>query len=210
MDCLTCRTSLSAELDGEADDTERHAAHEHLASCADCAAFHGHLVAFTRTTRVRSAEPVPDLSAAILARVPGAPATVRVRVWAQYGLVVVAMTQLVLSLPELVPSAGDGLPIHLEHHLGAWDVAMAIGLLVVAWQPERARGLLPMALALGGILLVTGAMDIARGDTVALTEAPHVLELAGIAFLWFLTRSPRRSAWPVSPTPTLSPSPTRQ
>lgn len=171
----------------------------HLAGCRDCRQHESRLLAFTRATRVRAAEPVPDLSAAILARVPGALRTpargsLRGRVAAQYALVVVALTQLVLALPELLPVAGVAAPIHLEHHLGAWDVAMAVGLLVAAWQPERARGLLPMALALGGTLLITGVADVASGNTLALSEAPHALELAGVTLLWLLahTATPRR------------------
>lgn len=169
----------------------------HLAGCRECRQHESRLLAFTRATRVRPAEPVPDLSAAILARAPGASrapgrGSLHGRVAAQYALVVVALTQLVLALPELLPAAGAANPIHLEHHLGAWDVAMAIGLLVAAWQPERARGLLPMALALGGTLLITAVADVAGGNTLALSEAPHALELAGVSLLWLLAHTTTR------------------
>jgi predicted anti-sigma-YlaC factor YlaD len=96
---------------------------------------------------------------------------------------VVALTQLILAVPELIMGATGGSSVHLEHHLGAWDVAMAVGLLVAAWQPERARGLLPMALALGGILFATAVVDLATGNTAALNEAAHLLEFVGVLFL---------------------------
>jgi predicted anti-sigma-YlaC factor YlaD len=194
-----CREQLSAHADGELDPELLDGVRDHVTGCAGCEAFERDLAVLTRATRVRMADRVPDLSPAVLARVPGAPAPIRVRVWAQYGLVVVALTQLILSLPELLPATHASAPIHLEHHLGAWDVAMAIGLLVAAWQPERARGLLPMALALGGILVFTAAIDVVGGDTAVLSEAPHVLELAGVVLLWCLARPAARRPWRVLP-----------
>jgi predicted anti-sigma-YlaC factor YlaD len=198
MECSSCRDLISADLDDEADDAEQELLFTHLGSCAACRGFHERATGLTRAVRVRPAEPVPDLSAAILARVPGRPtAPIRVREWARYGLVVVALTQLVLAVPELLMGASANQAVHLEHHLGAWDIAMAVGLLVAAWQPERARGLLPMAVALGGILLATGLLDLAAGNTAALSEVPHALELLGVLFLWFLTKRPARPAWRV-------------
>ena len=196
MECSSCRELISADLDGEADDTDQEHLFAHLGTCAACRDFHERAAAFTRSLRVRPAEAVPDLSPAILARVPGpASSPVRVREWARYGLVVVALTQLILAVPELVMGATGSSAVHLEHHLGAWDIAMAVGLLVAAWQPERARGLLPMALALGGILAATALLDLATGNTAALNEVPHGLELLGVTFLWFLTKRPARPSW---------------
>ena len=192
MDCSTCRDCLSARLDGEATEHELQQLTAHLDGCRTCRRHERRLLAFTRATRLRPAEPVPDLSAAILARVPVRDGTALRRpgrAVAQYALVVVALTQLVLALPELLPVASASAPVHLEHHLGAWDVAMAIGLLVAAWQPERARGLLPMALALGGTLLVMSIADVLGGNTLALNEAPHILELAGVSLLWLLSHA---------------------
>jgi len=191
MDCTACRDVISAHLDDEAEPAEVEAMDAHLASCAECRAHEVRLVQLTRAVRVHPAEDVPDLSAAILGQVDPGRSPVRVREWARYGLVVIALTQLLLAVPELIMGANgaDG-SVHLEHHLGAWDVALAIGLLVAAWQPERARGLLPMALALGGILVATSVLDIVEGSTLVVAEAPHALELAGVVFLWLLTKRP--------------------
>ena len=61
----------------------------HLGACRACRGFHERAAAFSRTVRIHPAESVPDLSAAILARVRGAAAApVRVSEWARYGLVV--------------------------------------------------------------------------------------------------------------------------
>jgi predicted anti-sigma-YlaC factor YlaD len=192
MECSACREVLSAHLDDEAAPAELERMRSHLASCAGCQAYEASLGSLSRAVRVRAAEPVPDLSAAIVAQVDPTRSPVRVREWARYGLVVIALTQLLLALPELLLGANgaDG-PVHLEHHLGAWDVALAVGLLVAAWQPERARGLLPMALALGGILVATSCIDVIKGSTLVLTEAPHALELTGVVLLWLLTKRPR-------------------
>ncbi len=190
MECSACREVLSASLDDEAAPDELERMTTHLASCADCRAHQARLGSLSRAVRVRAAEPVPDLSAAIVAQIDPARAPLRVREWARYGLVVIALTQLVLALPELLLGA-NGTEVHLEHHLGAWDVALAVGLLVAAWQPERARGLLPMALALGGILVATSLVDVVEGTTLVLAEAPHALELTGVVLLWLLTKRPR-------------------
>ena len=99
---------------------------------------------------------------------------------ARYVLLWVGLTQLVLAVPAL---AGDdrGASTHVARELGSWAVALAVGLLVVAWQPRRAAGLLPFALALSGAMALTASLDVIAGHAPASGELLHVLDVAGVA-----------------------------
>lgn len=66
MDCVQCREEVSALLDGEAG-APREVVADHLARCAACRGFAGTAERVDRLVRVRPAEPVPDLTAAVLA-----------------------------------------------------------------------------------------------------------------------------------------------
>ena len=79
---------------------------------------------------------------------------------------------MVLALPELFASTGDA--VHTSRHLGAWDVAFAVGLVLAALQPWQARGLLPMAAEAAGMRfeqLVERMLELA-------TERPLTAPLA--------------------------------
>jgi predicted anti-sigma-YlaC factor YlaD len=108
--------------------------------------------------------------------------------WARYALFTVAFTQLVMALPML---AGEhsGIALHHMRELGSFSIALAIGLLVVAWQPQRASGLLPMAAVLVAGLTLTAAADIVSGSSSGLGESPHLLEVVGVVLLWRLART---------------------
>jgi predicted anti-sigma-YlaC factor YlaD len=139
--------------------------------------------------RLRPAEPVPDLTDAIVARArpprPGPHQGVR---WA---LVAVALGQLVLALPDLVLGEDGGVTLHVARHAGSLMAAMAVGLIYVAWRPERAFGLLPIASALAACMVVTAVLDSADGEAHALGELHHLLEVAGLVLVWLLAGRPR-------------------
>ena len=141
--------------------------------------------------RVREAEAVPDLTAAILAAAPGAPTrravarTEPVSV-ARWALFVVALSQLVLAAPALILGEGSGATVHAARELGAFDVALAVGLLLAAWQPARAWGLFPVVAALALVLGGTAVLDVVRGTATSLGEVHHLLDLAGVAVLWLV------------------------
>jgi predicted anti-sigma-YlaC factor YlaD len=75
-----------------------------------------------------------------------------------------------------------------------------VALLVVAWQPRRAAGLLPFALALAGAMALTATLDIVAGHAPASGEALHLLDVIGVGALWLAARSPSGVRWlPRSP-----------
>ena len=194
MQCDLFREALSARLDGEAPGIDETTIDDHLGSCDACAAWSDELSTLHRMVRVREAEMVPDLSAAILGT---APAPVRrsplgeVISPARWALFVVALTQLVLAAPALLLGEDAGATVHVARELGSFDVALAVGLLVAAWQPARAWGLLPVIAALGLVMAGTAVVDVVRGTASGFGEAHHVLDLAGLVLLWLVAREER-------------------
>jgi predicted anti-sigma-YlaC factor YlaD len=199
MRCDTIREALSARLDGEAPGLGDDAIDEHLGGCRACTAWADEVATLHRMVRVREAEPVPDLTPAILGQGAAAPrSTARRRSPlteiispARWALFVVALTQLVLAAPALLLGEDAGATVHVARELGAFDVALAVGLLVAAWQPARAWGLLPVVAALALVMGGTAVLDVARGTASSLGEVHHVLDLAGVALLWWVARDER-------------------
>ena len=109
-------------------------------------------------------------------------------------LFLVSAGELALSVPDLLARAstinGD---IHMQRHLGAFQVAFAVGLMVVALRPAKARALVPLTAALAVAMVGASIADIAQRVTPALGEAQHSLELVGLLLVWLLAA---RRGWP--------------
>ncbi|MGB3411827.1 MAG: zf-HC2 domain-containing protein [Microthrixaceae bacterium] len=197
MNCEICRDALSAQLDAEDPGVDLTQVHAHLDLCPGCRAFAAELEEMHRVIRLHPAEPIPDLTAQVLARV-ATPRRFRPE-WARYGLFTVAMTQLLIALPALILGSDPGASVHVARELGSWDIALSIGMLYAAWRPERAAGLLPFALALAATMVVTATLDVTTGHTSLLGEAVHLFALVGLVLLMVLASS---NWWSVRrPTP---------
>jgi predicted anti-sigma-YlaC factor YlaD len=199
MDCTDARTAISARLDGEdlLPTTPEPALEAHLRSCSDCRDFHTTATAMHRRLRLRPAEPVPDLSAPIVAALE--PADDGRIAGLRAGLAVVAAVQILIALPALILGDDAGLPAHTARHLGSFAVALGIGFLVAAWRPERIGGVLPLTAALVLCLLLTSSIDVASSRANALSElGGHATELVGLGLLWLLARETGAAAllWP--------------
>jgi predicted anti-sigma-YlaC factor YlaD len=199
MSCDPFREALSARLDGEASPVEAHELEAHLGACPACARWVEELSLLHRLVRVRAAEDIPDLTAAILASAPApapAPRAVARRApverisGARWALFVVGLTQLLLAAPALLLGEDAGATVHVARELGSFDVALAVGFLVAAWQPARAWGLLPVAAALGLVMAITAGVDLVNGTATTVGEAHHLLDLAGLGLLWVVGREP--------------------
>jgi predicted anti-sigma-YlaC factor YlaD len=182
--CERCRELLSARLDGETSPLEDAAIDRHVDRCAPCAS---HASSLRRLAGSGHAAAPGVAANALLDRLGWSP-DAEAPVWARYGLLTIALAEIVLAIPQLL-AHGKGLFVHDLHHLGAWDLALGVGLLVVAWQPERARGLLPTAGALAVGMAITAVVDIVDGKVPPWSEAHHVLEIAGVVCLWVVGRS---------------------
>jgi predicted anti-sigma-YlaC factor YlaD len=189
IDCDQAREALSASVDGEDLGVAQATVDAHVAGCVGCQAFADGTVALNRSVRVRPAEAVPDLTAAIL---DSAPARARLvpepPAWARYGLLTVAVTVLVLAVPELLTGTGP----HDGRDLAAFEVALCAAMLVVVWKPYRAAGLVPMVVTLAVASLISVAVDVVNGEVPIVAEANHVLILVGLALLWVIARPEQR------------------
>ena len=193
MDCITCRQHLSDVLDGRLARADEVDLADHLAGCLPCRSYEGALADLHRLVRLRPAEAVPDLSDAILARAH--PPRAGRGQWIRLALVAVGLTQLVLALPALVLGDDAGATVHIARHVGSLTVALAIGLIYAAWRPAWAFGLIPIAAALAGCMVVTALLDVAQGHAQTLGEAHHLLDVSGLVLLWLLAGSPLPRRW---------------
>jgi predicted anti-sigma-YlaC factor YlaD len=123
----------------------------------------------------------------------------RTSVWwvLRLGLGVVSVQVIVLCAPALFLGHSAGSDAHSARHLGSFAVAYAIGLLVVALRPAKARGMLPLAAALAGCLAITAIIDISDGRVPAVTEFHHIPEIIGLVLVWLLARPARLADTPV-------------
>lgn len=195
MDCTRIREILSAELDGEVCGGEVEPARRHLAGCAECREFEAGAASLHRAARLMPAEPVPDLTVAIMTSI-GAEASHEDSVRAlRPMLVMVAMVQIALAVPGLLLGEDANLPVHTARHLASFAIALAVGFLYAALRTSRTReivsGLLPVTAALVSCLVGTALLDILSGRTAAIGEFHHATEIAGLAILWLMSRGER-------------------
>lgn len=186
MECDRAHEALSARLDGELDPLEAGALDHHLLTCPDCRIAEARMARVHRLVRVRQADVVPDLTATILSR--SRPPDPGRGEWVRYALAAVALTELVLAVPQLLGVGGGA--VHDTRHVGSLTIALAVGLLYAAWKPVRAFALVPIAGVLALCMGVTAVFDVAGGDAVALGEAHHLLDVAGLVLLWLLAARP--------------------
>ncbi len=162
----------------------------HLSTCAACRAWRERAHEVTRRTRLAAARPVPSPDPSLLAAMRAIDR--RDRWWrtlmpTRVALVVVALAQLALALPELLAGTYREAPIHVAHEMGALDVALGVGFLVAAWRPLRAQGMRAIVGCAALLLALTAVVDLLAGRTGLGDEAPHLLVLAGWLLLWRTT-----------------------
>jgi predicted anti-sigma-YlaC factor YlaD len=188
MRCEDCREVISARLDDEDLPGEADAVDAHLRTCADCRAFAERAARVRRLTRVRLAEPEPDLVGAVLAADP--PRSVRTRA---AGAVRVALGglgvgQVALAICGIAAAAGHdhggvvalagGSAAHLVHESSAWNLAIGVAFLLAAFGSRRVSGMVPVLGAFIGALAVLSVLDLLG----------HGLALAGLVLLMVLGR----------------------
>ena len=99
-------------------------------------------------------------------------------------LALVAVGQLVVTIPPLLFGTDHDAPMHVAHELGAFDMALAVGFLVAVFRPSRAPGMRTLVGCAALLLVATAAIDLLTGRTTASDELPHLLAVAG----WLLLR----------------------
>lgn len=202
---------VSAQLDGEDDPADRPRVEEHLAGCAGCREWLDRAATVNRLTRTGVVADVPDLSAAILAALPGPPAVATRPPWriglgaALYvALAVVGAVQLILGLAQVGGGIGSGhahvgldaTPGHLWHESAAWNVAVGAGYLFIALRRGRPTGLVPMLTAFVGMLLLLSVNDLSAARVDATRLVSHGFVILGYLIVVALSRVAGGSAQP--------------
>jgi predicted anti-sigma-YlaC factor YlaD len=192
MRCHDCRIAISARLDGEDPGRPAAAIEIHLQGCEACRRFAEDAEALHRSVRLAPAAPMPDLTPTILhavGREVGRDRHERERTLGlRVCLALIGLLQIAVALPALILGDDAGLPVHTARHIGSFTAALAVGFLFVAWRPERAAGLLPVASALVAFVIGTTVVDVVTGHTAAFSESSHVTEVVGLVVTWLLAR----------------------
>ena len=92
-------------------------------------------------------------------------------------------------MPNLLSGHDHTAPEHIAHEIGAFAMALAVGFVVAAWKPDRARGMHALVGAVAALLVVTSTVDLLHGRTDLGDEAPHLLAVAGWLLLVYLARA---------------------
>ena len=193
LSCDAAHEILSARLDGEATAAERRLLDLHVDGCGECRIMSERFETLDRRLRFRTAEPVPDLRPVIMSRYR--PAVLGRNGWMRPALAWVAVVLVFQNAAALVGGHLNGAEVHLARHIGAFGVALGVGLAFVAWRPHRAHGLLPFAGALIATMLLSAGFDIVENGRTAVSEISHLAELAGLWLVWMIAGSPGRPDW---------------
>lgn len=187
--CEAVRASASARHDGEVATLDAATCDGHAASCSPCRAFIDGLAPLARTTRLREADPVPDLTAQILVAAAAEEAEAeghRAR-QARWALGLVGVAQAIVALIAVTTDGG-----HLGRELAGWELALGVGFAWAAWQPRHAAGLVPTVAVLSAVAVLGALGDLVGGATSLVAEAEHLVEVAGV----FLVLAVARDAEP--------------
>ena len=188
LTCDEARELLSAAVDDELAGDDRRSLDHHVDGCADCARHADQLAAFTRAVRLRPVAAEPDFVRRVMQR--SRPPRLGRGGWLRPALAWCGIVIAVQSVPALVFGDFEDTPTHVARHLGAFALALAIGLLYAAWRPHRAFGLMPVAGALLVTTTVGTVLDTASGDRSAFAEVAHISEFVGVLLLWMVAGSP--------------------
>ena len=193
VECSEAREALSAWADGESGPYDEAAVRAHVAGCRDCVAFEAALSGLADMFTVPvNAEPVPDVSPAVLARVRRRRES-RVFVL-RWGVALMGAAELTNAAYSFIAHGGqEG---HATHESLSFTIAICLGLLVAGFRPALARGYLPVIGTAVVLLLFTAVLDVSAGRVGALDELPHIDLLVGFIFLWLLGREQPRGPRP--------------
>ena len=191
MDCPQIRFSVSAALDDEDPGLPEVVIQAHLAACARCRTWSVDATEFHRTLRIGPAEMEFNRTEEILAALP-----LRARVGhtgdrvqpLRLATLLIALVQIVGAVPLLL-GHDEMMHSHYARHIGVFSAALAIGLLVVAWRPERARALLPMLAVLVAGLVWSCLDDLISGRAVPGSAIAHGADVAALGVVWMLAHT---------------------
>ncbi|HVM67422.1 MAG TPA: zf-HC2 domain-containing protein [Acidimicrobiales bacterium] len=189
LGCEGYREAISARIDGEDPGLAAEPLARHLADCAGCRAFETDALGATRRARLRSAEPVPDLTGAIMTAISASRRPLPTPFVIRLTLALVAAAQACSAIPALVGN-DSGATLHIAHEQGAWGLALAAGLAFAAWRPARAGALLPFLAVFVATMAALTLVDVVTGRVAPTAEVPHLMAAIGLALLWLEMHPP--------------------
>ncbi len=194
MYCDEFREALSARLDDESWPERGAPADAHLDSCADCAGWYEDAALITRRTRTTAAVAWPDVSDAVLARVPvTGPADTAPRI-------ALGVTGALLGASALVSLAVPGVDQSVAgFDNGAWHLALAVAFSGVAARRTPAGALLPLLCTLVAALSWGHVSGLLAGRWSVTGVVTHVLIAVGLVLVVLLARMPRSPRPPRPP-----------
>jgi predicted anti-sigma-YlaC factor YlaD len=166
--CAACRDAVSATLDGESPGVPLRWVDDHLAGCVACRSWSEAAAEVTRRARLVAAPPVPDVTAAVLGRLPAGRSRRR---W-----------------------NGADAVLRLALLAVAWNLGLAACFLVVAVLPRLAAGALPFLLSFTAVLAWVTLGDLGAGHVHAGRAVDHLLLVGGallVSALALRNRAPR-------------------
>jgi predicted anti-sigma-YlaC factor YlaD len=186
MECEGARIAISALLDSEQPGVQLAEVQLHLAECESCQRWREDAHEVTRRFRLAPVDVrAPSKALMESARAAGGYwSWPRAVMLTRLALVIVAVGQIAITVPALVFGSDHDAPMHVAHEMGAFDLALAVGFLVAAWRPSRARGMSTIVGVAALVLILTAMIDLAAGRTTPGDEAPHLLAVMG----WLLLR----------------------
>lgn len=179
VECTEVRTLLSSILDGDLDPSRDLEAH--LATCAECRGWRDDAAALAAIAQ----EPLPG-DERVLGFLPPLPRGFRRYRWMRVVLAWAGVLLLVWHAPGMFDGSVEVSALHVTRHQHTFGVALGLTFLFVAWRPDRAYGVVPVAatftVALGGAAIV----DLVNGASTLDRESVHLVEIVGLAILWAL------------------------
>src|SRR5262249_38176547 len=159
------REALSAQLDGEQPGAAADSIDGHMSDCLACTAW----LEGVRRVEAAGLVEAPDLTERIMAALDTDPVVVAKRARLQavaraparrqvlrLAVAAAALVQLALALPTLASAfLSTEVGPHTGREMASFNVAVAVGFLLAAWRPARARAFVPVALVLAVCLAIT-------------------------------------------------------
>lgn len=221
MTCEKCREQLSARLDGEETPGLRADVDAHLAACAACREWQNAAARVTRLARMAVARPGPDLVDAVLAARPARRRN-RLRLGLRVALAVLGAGQLLIAALTLLGVTAWAHPgdTHLSHEFAAWNLALGVGFLWIAFRAATPAGLVPTLATFVLVLTVLEVVDVVSGHVELVRVLSHALVQAGLVVVvalagrpdgrWFRRRLPRLGPEPQTIADDVQPAPHRR
>ncbi|MDQ4021007.1 MAG: zf-HC2 domain-containing protein [Actinomycetota bacterium] len=198
MDCTQCREAVSAGLDGEGSATEQSVIDAHLKICAACHRFADDAAHVTRLARTAVAAPEPDVVAAVLAAAPRSPRW-RLVTALRVLLGLVGFAQIAVAASGVLAAQASGHDsqgivlkgasvTHFAHESAAWNLALGVGFLWIAWRSSRTSGMVPTLTTFVAVLAALVVLDVVAGRVDPERFVLHGLVLLGLILVIVLDR----------------------